>query len=72
MATRGSEPVPTFGLRFDPEAEDPVIDVQSMIEKFRLGFANLQELWALITSACDASRTEENEPATGRGVSFSG
>ena len=45
---RGSEPVPTFGLRFDPEAEDPVIDVQSMIEKFRLGFANLQELWALI------------------------
>jgi hypothetical protein len=45
---RGSEPVPTFGLRFDAECEDPAIDVKSMIEKFRLGFANLQEIWALI------------------------
>ena len=45
---RGSEPVPTFGLRFDAEPEDPAIDVRPMIEKFRLGFVNLQEIWALI------------------------
>jgi hypothetical protein len=45
---RGSEPVPTFGLRFDAECEDPVIDVTPMIGKFRLGVANLQEIWSLI------------------------
>jgi hypothetical protein len=44
----GSEPVPTFGLRFDAESEDPVIDVQPMIEKFRHGLVNLHEIWALI------------------------
>jgi hypothetical protein len=43
-----SEPVPTFGLRFDAESEDPVIDVGPMIEKFRLGFINLREIWGLI------------------------
>jgi hypothetical protein len=45
---RGSEPVPTVGLRFDGDLEDPVIDVRPMIEKFRIGFVNLQEIWALI------------------------
>ena len=45
---RGSEPVSTFGLRFDAEPDDPVIDVRPMIEKFRLGFVNLQEIWGLI------------------------
>jgi hypothetical protein len=44
---RGSEPVPSFGLRFDTECEDPVIDVKPFIEKFRLGVVNLQEIWAL-------------------------
>jgi hypothetical protein len=45
---RGSEPVPTFGLRFDAECEDPVVDVRPMIEKFRLGVVSLQEIWSLI------------------------
>ena len=45
---RGSETVPAFGLRFDAEPEDPAIDVRPMIEKFRLGFVNLQEIWGLI------------------------
>jgi hypothetical protein len=45
---RGSEPVSTFGLRFDAEYEDPAIDVKSMIEQFRLGFVNLQDIWGLI------------------------
>jgi hypothetical protein len=44
---RGSEPVPTFGLRFDTECEDPVIDLKPFIEKFRLGVVNLQDIWAL-------------------------
>src|SRR5262249_24888796 len=44
----GSETVSAFGLRFDSEPEDPAIDVKPMIEKFRLGFVNLQEIWGLI------------------------
>ena len=42
------ETVSAFGLRFDLEFEDPAIDVKPMIEKFRLGFVNLQEIWGLI------------------------
>jgi hypothetical protein len=45
---RGSEPVPSFGLRFDAEHENPTIDIKPMVEKFRLGFANLQEIWGMI------------------------
>jgi glucosylglycerate synthase len=45
---RGSEAVPAFGLRFDAEQEDPAIDVRPMIEKFRLGFVSLQEIWGHI------------------------
>ena len=45
---RGSEAVPTFGLRFDAEFEDPVIEVRPLIEKLRLGVVNLQDIWALI------------------------
>jgi hypothetical protein len=45
---RGSEPVSAFGLRFDAEQEDPAIDVMPMIEKFQVGFVNLQEIWRMI------------------------
>ena len=44
----GSETVSAFGLRFDSEPDDPAVDVKPMIEKFRLGFVNLQEIWGLI------------------------
>ena len=44
----GSESVPTFGLRFDAEVEDPVVDVKPIIEKFRFGVVNLQDIWTLI------------------------
>jgi hypothetical protein len=45
---RGSEPVSSFGLRFDGEPEDPEIDIGLLIERYRLGFVNLQEIWGLI------------------------
>src|SRR5262249_8535259 len=45
---RGSEPVSAFGLRFDAEQDDRAIDVRPTIEKFRLGFGNLQEIWGMI------------------------
>jgi hypothetical protein len=44
----GSEPVPTFGLRFDSESENLVVDVKPIIEKFRFGVVKLREIWALI------------------------
>jgi glycosyltransferase involved in cell wall biosynthesis len=44
---RGSNPVPTVGLRYDPETDEQVIDVKPMIHAFRIGFANLQDIWAL-------------------------
>jgi hypothetical protein len=45
---RGSQPVPTFGLRFDTQDEPPPADVNPMIESFRIGYENLREIWALV------------------------
>jgi hypothetical protein len=45
---RGSQPVPTLGLRFETEAETMRMDVTSMIESFRVGYENLREIWALV------------------------
>jgi len=45
---RGSSPVPAFGLRFDPETDAHLTDVTPMIEMFRIGCQNLQDIWGLI------------------------
>ena len=45
---RGSQPVPTLGLRFDAEAEASPVDVTRMIDSFRLGYENLREIWAMV------------------------
>jgi hypothetical protein len=42
---RVSEPVPVFGLDSREAPEPPPIDVQPMIDSFRLGFHNLREIW---------------------------
>lgn len=42
---RGSELVPVFGPAAPDGAETPPIDVQPMIDSFRLGFQNLREIW---------------------------
>jgi hypothetical protein len=50
---RNSEPVPTFGSgceMTDDDSETPPIDVQPMIDSFRLGFYNLQDIWRLVLS----------------------
>jgi hypothetical protein len=44
---RGSHTVPTSGLRFQSDIDPPPVEVRSMIEAFRVGYANLKELWAL-------------------------
>jgi glucosylglycerate synthase len=45
---RGSEPVPTFGVDSPPAAEPPPIDIHSMVESFRLGYQNLQDVWSIV------------------------
>jgi hypothetical protein len=47
---RVSELVPVFGLDSREAPEPPPIDVQPMIDSFRLGFHNLQEIWREVLS----------------------
>ncbi len=41
----GSEPLPTFGFRYDVGLEPISVNLERMIEKFRLGVKDLAELW---------------------------
>jgi hypothetical protein len=43
---RGSSPIPAFGLRFDPENEAPAVDVKPLIDTFRIGSGNLEDIWS--------------------------
>jgi glycosyltransferase involved in cell wall biosynthesis len=42
---KGSEPVPTFGFRYDVGLEPISINLERMIKKFRLGVKELMEIW---------------------------
>lgn len=41
----GSEPLPTFGFRYDVGLEPVSVNLERMIEKFRLGVKELADLW---------------------------
>jgi hypothetical protein len=45
--TRGSETVQAFGTASESAAEPAAVDVSPMIDSFRLGYQNLQEIWKL-------------------------
>jgi glycosyltransferase involved in cell wall biosynthesis len=45
---RGSTTVPTFGLRIDPETGGNVPDTKPLVEAFRIGCKNLQDLWQYV------------------------
>lgn len=45
---RGSGAIPVFGLRFDSEESRHAPDVKPMLEAFRIGCDNLQDLWRLV------------------------
>lgn len=45
---RGSEPVPSFGLRFDADTDHVAVDVKPLLHAYRLGCENLRDVWALI------------------------
>lgn len=46
--TRGSQPVPEFGPHFDPLADPTPVDAGPMIQSFRLGYQNLQDIYRLV------------------------
>jgi hypothetical protein len=45
---RGSQPVPTLGLRFDVNDEAPAVDAGTMMKSLRVGYENLKEIWSLV------------------------
>jgi hypothetical protein len=45
---RGSRPVPYFGDEAQLQDDPQPIDIQKMIDSFRLGQRNLQEIWQLV------------------------
>lgn len=48
LEVRGSEPLAALGRPADPEADGAVVDVERMIEGFRLGLRDLTPLWEQI------------------------
>ena len=45
---RGSQPVPEFGPTFDPLPDPPPVDPTPMLQSFRLGYQNLQDIYRLL------------------------
>lgn len=45
---RNSEPVPAYGDPLPWAEETVAVDAQRLLEPFRLGFRNLQEIWGLV------------------------
>lgn len=45
---RGSEPLPSFGVRDEVAPDPPPVDISPMIQSFRLGYQNLQDIWRLV------------------------
>lgn len=46
--TRGSQPVPIFGSGFEPLADPAPVDPNPMMQSFRLGYQNLQDIYRLV------------------------
>jgi len=46
--TRGSASVKVFGPDLPPPIEPPPVDAAPMIEAFRLGYRNLEEIWKAV------------------------
>ncbi len=45
---RGSQPVPAFGPHFEPLPDPPPVDPNPMLQSFRLGYQNLQDIYRLV------------------------
>lgn len=45
---RGSQQVPISGSCGEPDSEPPPVDTAPMIQAFRLGYQNLQDIWRMV------------------------
>jgi glucosylglycerate synthase len=45
---RGSSTLPTFGLRFDQQDVTQTANAKPMIDAFRIGYENLQDIWGMV------------------------
>jgi hypothetical protein len=45
---RGSEELPSYGSREELAADAPPVDISPMIQSFRLGYQNLQDIWRMV------------------------
>jgi glucosylglycerate synthase len=51
MTVEGSEEIPTFGFRYDVGLEPVTVNLERMIDKFRLGVKELTDIWKIFTPA---------------------
>lgn len=45
---RGSEPVQSYGVRQETQADPPAVDPSPMVQSFRIGYQNLQDIWRMV------------------------
>jgi len=57
--TRGSEPVETFGMANDMEPEAVAVDLEELIQKFKIGYQHFGSLWKEILSEDCFHKVEE-------------
>jgi len=66
---RASQPVPTFGMAAAAPEEAGAVDVSRMIDAFRLGYRNLQDVWGVVlppATLVELKRLTQLEPETFR------
>ena len=62
---RSSEPVPEYGDALPLTEESIAVDTRRLLEPFKLGFSNLQEIWALVlppTALLELKRADRLPP----------
>lgn len=65
-----SQPIPTFGFRYEVGLEPISVNVERMIRNFRLGVKDLMEIWRKVLSADTAHRLESIERLSDEAFSF--
>jgi len=70
LEVRGSEPLPTVGTPQGPLVDPRTLEVDAMLDAFRLGVRDLGGIWDLILSPDTLGELLVLENATGRGLQF--
>lgn len=67
---RGSEPVPILGVSPEVSIAPVSLDVQRLIESFRLGYQNLQSVWSAVLPPATILALKRMASASPQGFSF--